>query len=49
MCQFATEFIEESAPRRLLTDVNVVSGDCVFDQEMVIEIGFVNAKFITEM
>ena len=48
MYQFVADFLGESAPGRPLADVNIVSGDGLFDQDMVIELGFVNAKFFTD-
>jgi len=45
MYKFVADFLGESAPGRPLTDVNIVSGDGLFDQDMVIELGFVNARF----
>jgi len=48
MYQFLALFLSENSPGRLLSAVNVVSGDGFFDQNMITELGFINARFITD-
>lgn len=48
MYKFIAQFLSQFAPGRPLSDVNIVAGDGFFDQEMIFEMGFVNAQFITD-
>ena len=42
------KFLRDFSPHRLLADVEVMSGDGFFDQKMAWDLGFTNAKFITD-
>ncbi len=46
MYEFLCQFLRTNAPGRTFESVNVVAGDGFFNQEVVVELGFVNAKFI---
>jgi len=48
MYQFICDFLSQSTPLRRLCDVSIVSGDGFFNQEIVIELGFINARFVTD-
>ena len=47
MYQFICDFLSQSTPLWRLTEVNIVSDDGFFNQDVVIELGFDNAKFVT--
>ncbi len=49
MYEFMSIFLSKNSPARPLSTVNVVSGDGFFDQDMVTKLGFVLAKFITDI
>ena len=46
MYRFVSDFLSCSAPGRPLSLVGIVSGDGFFDQDLIIKLGFTNAKFI---
>jgi len=48
MYKFLADFLGESAPYRPLSNVNIVAGDGFFDQQMIEDLGFVNAHYITD-
>ena len=48
MYRFVADFLAASAPGRPLSLVNIIAGDGFFDQEMIIKLGFTNAKFIMD-
>ena len=48
MYRCLSTFLSDFSPRRSLADVEVVSGDGFFDQKMVCDLGFTNAKFIMD-
>ena len=48
MYKCLSKFLGDFSPGRPLSMVEIVSGDAFFDQEMVIDLGFVNASFITD-
>ena len=48
MYKLVADFTADSAPGRPLSEVNVVAGDSFFDQDMIVEFGFVNASFIMD-
>ena len=48
MYQFVAHFLSEFAPGRPLSEVDIVAGDGFFDQEMIVDFGFVNAIFIMD-
>ena len=48
MYHFVAAFLGESAPRRPLSEVNIVAGDGFFDQEMIVALGFTHANFIND-
>ena len=48
MYKLVADFLKDSAPGRPLSEVNVVAGDGFFDQDMIVEFGFVNATFIMD-
>ena len=48
MYKFVTDFLADSAPGCPLSEVDVVAGDGFFDQDMIVEFGFVNATFIMD-
>ena len=46
--KFMTAFLVKNTPRRPIESVNVVAGDGFFNQEMVNDLGFTNANFMTD-
>ena len=48
MYKFMAQFLSESAPGRPLSEVNIVAGDGFFDQQMIVEMGFIKAQYITD-
>ncbi len=48
MYKFIAQFLSQSAPGRPLSEVNIVAGDGFFDQEMIVEMGFIKAQYITD-
>ena len=48
MYRFVANFLAEAAPGRLLSSVMVLEGDGFFDQEMIVNLGFTNARFVMD-
>ena len=45
---FLVQFLAKNTPKLKLEDVKVISGDGFFDQAMIEEFGYVNARFIAD-
>ncbi|KAL7546585.1 hypothetical protein ACHAWF_009917, partial [Thalassiosira exigua] len=48
MYEFSARFLEEYTPGRPLSEVRVVSGDGFFNRQIIRDMGFVNARLITD-
>ncbi len=46
MYEFLCDFLRKNAPDRAFESVKVVAGNGFFNQEVIFELGFTNAKFI---
>ena len=47
--RFMARFLAENAPGRPLADVTIVAGDGFFDQDMIVDFGFINAQYIADL
>ncbi|KAL7545888.1 hypothetical protein ACHAWF_014596 [Thalassiosira exigua] len=48
MYEFSARFLEQYAPGRPLSDVRIVSGDGFFNRKVIRDMGFVNARLISD-